>query len=112
MASEIPEFEQALSELERSLLSLRDRYIQVKRDQQRQVELKNRIEVINEAWQHRRSQELRQELKHLETELETLELNLESQLFTWGSLREPFWQAVRFGGLGVVIGWLLKLWAG
>jgi len=37
-----------------------------------------------------------------------LETNLESQLFSWTSLKRPFWQIIRFGGLGVVIGWLLR----
>ncbi|MGL5083401.1 MAG: DUF2203 domain-containing protein [Microcoleaceae cyanobacterium] len=105
------EFEQALSELERSLLTLKERYAQVQQDHQRQAELKSRIEVINPELQRSRSQALREELRQLEAELETLELNLESHLFTWSSLKEPFWQAVRFGGLGVVIGWLLRLWA-
>jgi hypothetical protein len=57
-------------------------------------------------------QALQTELKQIKEQLETIELNLESQLFSWGSLKEPFWQAVRFGGLGVVIGWILKSCAG
>ncbi|GAC1482640.1 MAG: hypothetical protein NVS2B14_21410 [Chamaesiphon sp.] len=47
-------------------------------------------------------------MKQIQDQIETLEVNLESQLFSWGSLKEPFWQAVRFGGLGVVVGWILK----
>ncbi|MGL4619237.1 MAG: DUF2203 domain-containing protein, partial [Chroococcidiopsis sp.] len=45
-------------------------------------------------------------------QLETIEVNLESQLFSWGSLKAPFWQAVRFGGLGVIVGWILKSFTG
>lgn len=58
------------------------------------------------------SLELKQELEALEAELAQVELTLESELFSWDGLREVFWQAVRFGGLGIVVGWLLKTWAG
>jgi len=100
------EFEQALSEVERSLQALKERYAQVQRDRQRQAELQQRREQVR--------RELRQPSNRqaLQAELETIELNLESQLFSWGSLKEPFWQAVRFGGLGIVIGWILKSFAG
>ncbi|MBD0342554.1 MAG: DUF2203 domain-containing protein, partial [Microcoleus sp. Co-bin12] len=55
---------------------------------------------------------LKQELREIEKELETIELNLESRLFSWTSIIGPFWQAVRFGGLGILIGWILKSYAG
>ncbi|EAW34185.1 hypothetical protein [Lyngbya sp. PCC 8106] len=112
MTSEDQEFEQALSEIERSLLEIKQRYAQVKRDGQRQAELKNRIDEVIPELRQTRSRQLREELRQIEAELETIELNLESRLFTWGSLREPFWQAVRFGGLGIVIGWVLQSLAG
>jgi len=51
---------------------------------------------------------LKVELRQIKEQLEAIEINLESQLFSLGSLKEPFWQAVRFGGLGVVVGWILK----
>ena len=31
-----------------------------------------------------------------------------SVIFTKSGLKDLFWQVVRFGGLGVIIGWLLK----
>ncbi|NEP10619.1 MAG: DUF2203 domain-containing protein [Symploca sp. SIO2C1] len=103
------EFEQTFSEVERSLQSLLKRYHQVQRDQQQQAELHQRREQIKKQL-HRTSnrRSLQAELKKIKEQLETIEINLESQLFSWGSLKEPFWQAVRFGGLGIVIGWILK----
>ena len=112
MTSEDQEFEQALSQAERSLEEIKGRFAQVRRDRQRQAELKNRIDEVIPERRQSRSRQLREELRQIEAELETLELNLESRLFTWGTLREPFWQAVRFGGLGIAIGWILKSIAG
>lgn len=102
------EFEQALAETERSLMALKERYAQVKRDRQRQAELKHRYEEVRQDSRIARSQEMKAELKRIGQELETLEVNLESSLFSWSSLKEPFWMAVRFAGIGIVIGWLLK----
>jgi chromosome segregation ATPase len=107
------EFEQALAEVEQSLQSLKERYDQVKRDRSSQAELQHRREQIKRELRSGSNRgSLQTELKQIKEQLETIELNLESQLFSWGSLREPFWQAVRFGGLGVVIGWILKSCAG
>lgn len=102
------EFEQALAEVERSLTALKERYAQVQRDRQRQAELKHRYEEIRQDRSIARSQEMKAEVKRIQQELETLEVNLESSLFSWSSLKEPFWMAVRFAGIGIVIGWLLK----
>jgi hypothetical protein len=46
-------------------------------------------------------------LSKLRQQLASLEERLDSLMFDWRSLLEPFWQAVRFGGLGVIVGWLL-----
>ncbi|SRR5579883_799271 len=102
------DFAQELLELERSLLSLRERYIQVQADKSRKVELQKRLKKLR----YNQQPEMKVELKQIKQQLEVLELNLESQLFSWGSLKEPFWQAIRFGGLGVIIGWILKSLAG
>jgi hypothetical protein len=103
------EFEQALLEVEQSLQALRERYEQVQLDRRRQAELEQRRERSRkELGQTRNRQALQDELKRIKEQLEIIELNLESRLFSWGSLREPFWQAIRFGGLGVIIGWILK----
>ena len=52
------------------------------------------------------------ELKRLQKQVETLEETLESQLLTWNNLKEPFWQVLRFVGLGLVMGWFLRGWVG
>lgn len=110
------DFEQTLQEFERSLLLLKARYAQVQSDQQIQQELKQELTQVQrhvlQSRSKKRQVELKRELKQLKARLEETELALESQLFSWGGLREVFWQAVRFGGLGVAIGWLLKGWAG
>lgn len=108
-ASEPPfdpqEFERSLQELEVAVGELRSRYEQVKIDQQRQQELKQQS---NELQRRRKSPQTQAELKRVREQLEALELALESHLFSWSGLKEAFWQAVRFLGLGIAIGWLLR----
>jgi small-conductance mechanosensitive channel len=109
--SESETFAQELLEVERSLQDLKARYSQVQHDEQRQADLHQ----TRDRLQHRLSQtthtdlrsNLKAELQQIEARLEELEFSLESRLFTWGSLREVFWQILRFGGLGMSIGWLL-----
>jgi hypothetical protein len=48
-----------------------------------------------------------QETLRLQEAAEAFELDLASRVMTWQHLQEPFWQAVRFGGLGLLIGWFL-----
>ncbi len=48
-----------------------------------------------------------QETLRLQEAAEAFELELVSRVMTWQHLQEPFWQAVRFGGLGLLIGWFL-----
>lgn len=109
------EFEQALSEVERSLLELKARYAQLQRDLPRHGELQESLQ------QAKHNAELQLELRQIKAELKELEVALESRLLSdsslltlfwqaWrqGLLGEVFWQVVRFGGLGVVLGWILK----
>jgi O6-methylguanine-DNA--protein-cysteine methyltransferase len=106
------DIEQGLTEVEKSLIDLKARLTQIQWDEQRKIELKNRIDEVIPQIRQTKSQQLKEELNQLKTQLETLEFDLESRLVTWGSFQEPFWQAVRFGGLGIVIGWLLKSCSG
>ncbi|HBE16667.1 MAG TPA: DUF2203 domain-containing protein [Cyanobacteria bacterium UBA11149] len=107
------EFEQALSEVERSLESIKARYHQVECDRARQAQLQHRREEIRKSLGKTNNRQAMQvELQQIKEQLEIIELNLESHLFSWDSLKEPFWMAVRFGGLGIVIGWILKSCAG
>ncbi|MDY7007871.1 MAG: DUF2203 domain-containing protein [Cyanobacteriota bacterium] len=112
--SEVSEtdFAQALAEVERSFAALKERYAQIQYYQRRKAELKHRLEEVRPEVRRQKTNELREELQQIQTELETIELNLESSLFGWNSIKEPFWQAVRFGGLGIAIGWILKSCAG
>ena len=102
------ELMRSLLDTERSLIALKERYAQVRQDQQRQAELQQRLKQVKRELPSNHSPGLKAELKQIQEQLEAIELNLESQLFTWGSLKEPFWQAVRFGGLGIVVGWILR----
>ena len=103
------ELEQLLIDIDRSLSELKERHAQVKRDYQRRIELQQRQERLKQQQQDNQSREpIKTQLRHIQQELDNLEVNLESRLLNW----QPFWQAVRIGGLGVIIGWLLKSWAG
>jgi ribosomal protein L29 len=106
------DIEQGLIEVEKSLIDLKARLTQIQRDGQRKIEFKNRIDEVIPQIRQTKSQQLKEELNQLKTQLETLEFDLESRLVTWRSFQEPFWQAVRFGGLGIVIGWVLKSCSG
>ncbi|MBF2089720.1 MAG: DUF2203 domain-containing protein [Synechococcales cyanobacterium K44_A2020_017] len=110
--SSAPSFDESLAEVETAFQALKDRYAQVQRDRQRRDELRNRIDDIRRIPKGDRTPDLKDELSHIAQQLDDLKLALESDLFTWSSLSEPFWQAVRFGGIGIVIGWLLKAIAG
>lgn len=107
--AQIPdEFERSLFEVELALDALKQRYAQVQRDRQQQAELQQRLKQVQQQLHDRRLPQLKTELKQIKQQMEALEINLESQLFSWSSLKEPFWQAIRFGGLGIVVGWILK----
>ncbi|MBE9117848.1 hypothetical protein IQ249_18265 [Lusitaniella coriacea LEGE 07157] len=104
------DLERAIAEVEQSLFSLKERYAQVQRDKQRKVELQQERSELKA--QNRDSSEIKAQLQLIQKELDAIEINLESSLFQWRRLWEPFWQIVRFGGLGVILGWVLKSCAG
>jgi len=106
------DIEQTLAEIERSLEQFRSRYAQVKRDLDEQAELQNQLRQAKADYRRQRTPVLRQEVRQIQQRLEELEITLESQLVSWGWVRETFWQVIRFGGLGIVLGWLLRSWAG
>ena len=130
MSSEIPnireiEFEQTLSTIERSLLALKERYGVVQTAEIEQENLTKHRQEIEAQWQENQLPELEQELQQIDERLQELSVTLESHLLSepalqdlfWkglhqGILGEAFWQIVRFGGVGLVLGWLLKSWAG
>lgn len=114
------ELEKEILSVEESLGDLKHRYTQMLADKQRQIELVRRFDEIKKQMQQTTSQSLRAELKEIKEKLESLEnaLGLFSEsylvlfggsvIFTKSGLKDLFWQVVRFGGLGVIIGWLLK----
>lgn len=130
MSFEIPdvreiEFEQAVEKIERSLMDLKERYATIQQQYEQQENLKKHRQEIEAQWQAEQLPELEQELHHIDEQLQELTVNLESHLLSepelkelfWKGLRqgilgEAFWQMVRFGGLGLVIGWFLKSWVG
>lgn len=100
------ELEDEMAQVEQSLIALQERYNQVKRDTIRRdtlLQQKSELESIG-----RGNEDIQAELQQIQQELDTIEVNLESRLFSWSTLKEPFWQAIRFGGLGVVLGWILN----
>ncbi|MCT7974010.1 DUF2203 domain-containing protein [Laspinema olomoucense] len=111
------EIERQIQDTERSLNHLKERIAQVLRDRQRQRDLQNRRDDIRREVRQAKTvnpsliPELKQELKQIQATLEAIELSLESELFSFSALKEPFWQALRFGGIGIIIGWLLRAWA-
>lgn len=110
--SDETDLELAIAELERSLETFKTRYYQVKADQLLQQDLQAQLNQAQQNYQQQPAKALKAEIKQLQQRLEELEIALESQLFSWKGLKEVFWQAIRFGGLGVIIGWLLKTLAG
>lgn len=111
-ATDEVDIEQSLRHLEQSLLVLKNRHAQVQADRQQQQDLYDRKERIEQQLQHTASprvqRQLKQDLQQIRQQLSDLEVALESQLFSWNGLKDIFWQAVRFGGLGMVAGWVLR----
>ncbi|MDJ0843872.1 hypothetical protein [Crocosphaera sp.] len=111
------EFETALMEVERSLLKLKERHKQIQQAQKQKLDLEERLNTL--------SPQDTLEVQNINEELQQLTITLESNLLTegdvktllWDGIRqgllgEVFWQIIRFGGLGIILGWLLKTWAG
>ncbi len=94
----LSDWEQHFHEIEQTFSSLKQRYSQVTQGQQQKHHLQERLA------------QLQQELQQIKENLALLEVELESRLLSWLTVKEPFWQAVRFGGLGLVIGWVLHWW--
>jgi hypothetical protein len=103
--------DQELIALEQALQELKTRHIQVQQDQQTYADLTHRRTEVQAALQQQATPTLQAELKQIETKLHELSYALESQLLSWASFQKPFWQILRFGGLGLVLGWGLAFWA-
>lgn len=103
-----------LTTLETAIAELRDRFDRAQELWQRRQRGDQRLETIRPALAATRDRERRQqlaaELKQLEQEQHRLDLALLERLPIEAALREWFWQVVRFGGLGLLLGWLLGRW--
>jgi chromosome segregation ATPase len=118
------EFEEELAKVERSLVTLKERYAQLQQSIKRQAELQQRAQEVQRELRQSHLPELQAESRRIQKQLAEIEVALESCLLskkdllvlywrgiTQGLLSQVFWQAVRFGGLGIVIGWILKSFA-
>ena len=107
-SSDNQDFETALNNAQSSLDKLRQRYAQINIAQEKRSELRVQYNRTQSELSRHRTKQLQEELKSIKQKLDDLEIMLESQLFSWSSLKEPFWMAVRFGGLGILMGWALR----
>ncbi len=99
------ELDREIAELESAISALKHRHEDVQLGERERVVLQRQRNELKST--SRNHPEIRQEIKAIQSRLEELDLLLESRLL---NLWEPFWQAVRFGGLGIVIGWFLCSW--
>jgi hypothetical protein len=111
-------FYQEIAHLEAKISLLKQRYQQVQDDDATWTALQERQQVVAARGQSLAGQQELQEIADLEEKLEnqlltTLEQVLESHQTgaAWQHLfQDLFWNAVRFGGLGLLTGWGLKTW--
>jgi hypothetical protein len=103
------EFDREIAELEAAIFALKHRHADTQLAAQEQVVLtRQRNELKQKGSNH---PDIKQELQLIRSRLAELDLTLESRLLNeWKLMWEPFWQAVRFGGLGIIIGWILASW--
>jgi predicted RNase H-like nuclease (RuvC/YqgF family) len=98
------EFEEAIVALESQIQDLKTRHDRVTLAEREIIVLERERNQIKHQGKHRQDPAIKTELTAIEEKIEELNLVLESRLV---DLWEPFWMAVRFGGLGVAIGWAI-----
>ncbi len=100
---DLTDFATALEETSKDFQALRQRYDEVYDAFTQRAEVQARITqgYLPKA-----------ELNRLHKQIKTLEETLENQLLSWNNLKEPFWQVLRFVGLGLVLGWFFRGWFG
>lgn len=120
------ELDQAIAEVEELLDQVKQRYEQIRiaqadlaplkqQRQDLQKQLKSGSQAQSKAQalaqsQWRDRQGIKEELATVELRLTEISVELESRLISWQSFREPFWQILRFGGVGIILGYYLKAW--
>jgi hypothetical protein len=106
---EMIEFDREIAELEQTISALKHRQADTQLAAQEQVVLVRQRNELKQKGGNRA--EVKQELVLIRSRLAELDLILESRLLDeWKLMWEPFWQAVRFGGLGIAIGWFIASW--
>jgi cytochrome c biogenesis factor len=106
---EIIEFDREIAELEQTLADLKHRHTDTQLAAQEQVVLVRQRNELNQKGSNQ--PQVKQELELIRSRLAELDLTLESRLLNeWKLMWEPFWQAVRFGGLGIALGWFISTW--
>jgi hypothetical protein len=95
-----------LQSIESELATLKARYHQVQTDETQRETLKAQQRELQNG--KLESEELKLELQKLTAQLDEVEMRLESRLLSWLGIRQYFWQIVRFGGLGLLLGWGLS----
>lgn len=99
---ELATFEGALKETADEFLLLRDRFFAIRRAKAK----------YEQATSTDLSKLPAEELAQMQDRIEALKVTLESHLLSWREIQEPFWQIIRFGGLGLIVGWFLNEWIG
>jgi hypothetical protein len=103
------EFDREIAELEQKISALKHRQADTLLAAQEQIVLVRQQNELKQKGTNR--PEVKQELQMIRSRLDELDLALESRLLNeWALMWEPFWQAVRFGGLGIAIGWFIASW--
>jgi chorismate mutase len=103
--SETIEFDREIAQLEQEIADLKHRHQDIQLAEREQIVLQRQQNELKLKGRHQ--PELKQEIQQIRSRIEELDLILESKLL---NLWEPFWQAVRFGGLGIILGWLFCSW--
>ncbi len=106
--------------LETKIADLKQHYQTIQADDAAWTELQARQQVVRSRGQSLAVQQELQEIINLEQVLEGQLLTILEQVLeghqlstSWHQLfQDLFWNAVRFGGGGLLIGWSLKTWLG
>lgn len=104
--------------IENKIADLKQHYQTIQADHAAWTELQARQQVVESRGQSLIVRKELQEIADLEHVLEERLLTILEQVLeghqlstSWHQLfQDLFWNAVRFGGIGVLIGWSLKTW--
>ncbi|KAI9134597.1 hypothetical protein [Acaryochloris sp. CCMEE 5410] len=111
------EFPAALTEAENTLQQIRDRYLEITTAQAEKAQLEKKLAAVQTDRSAKAQTEqdlaaLQTELEQIQDQIQTLGMTLESQLWKWHDLKEPFWQFIRYFGLGFAAAVVIHKFAG